>query len=441
MRPRTFFDDVVAVFATRVGVIGLKFLATIVLARALGPEQRGLLAALTVIPVLVASLCDLGVRQAAAHYIGKGKSSAESVASALLLLFVGTAALGLIVCLAYFRLAGPPQTTPTLAVLAALAIPLTIFSAYASGVFLGLGQIVRYNRVGWVPEVIRLLFLLGAAATVGLTVERALIAMIAGALFSCAYAAFLVSRMVPVRIRFEPALMRSILSMGAAFAFALFLLNLNYKLNTVVLQHRSTLAEIGWFTQAVVLAELVWQIPSTLSSLVFSRSATARDEVEFSRKVAILMRLTLIASAAAAVGIAAASPVLVPLLFGREFEAAVPMVLMLMPGIVAMSVFKILNLDLGAGRGKPWLAAVIVFPSLVLNLVLSWFLSPAWGGVGAAAASSASYLAITAGYIAVYSRTVRVSVFDLVTPRLSDMAFLLNSVPALRRFSRRATGR
>ncbi|WP_252314150.1 hypothetical protein [Sinobaca sp. H24] len=56
---------------TKFVVLFGSFIMSIVLARYLGPEGKGIVTAIFVIPNLLISIADLGVRQATAYYVGK----------------------------------------------------------------------------------------------------------------------------------------------------------------------------------------------------------------------------------------------------------------------------------------------------------------------------------------------------------------------------------
>jgi O-antigen/teichoic acid export membrane protein len=297
-----------------------------------------------------------------------------------------------------------------------------------------LRQIARFNRASWVPEVLRFCCVLALAVSAYLTVGTAMAATVAASAAMCVYAAWTLAPMLRVRWRIDPRVMASMLSMGVVFGLALFLINLNYRAGTLLLQQSSTLEQIGYFALAVTLAELVWQIPGTLSTIVFSRSASARDDAAFSRKTVVLMRLTVAASAIAALGLVAVSPWFVPLLYGPDFAPAVPIIALLMPGIVAMAAFKILNVELG-GKGKPWVSMLVVVPALALNFGAGWVLVGEYGALGAAAAASLAYVTLAVAYVGLYCRVSGMTAAEVLRPRRSDLALLAARVPLLRRFA------
>ena len=428
----SFLSDATNVFTSRILILLIKFAAGAVLARAMGANGRGLLAAITVVPILIASLSDMGVRQAAAHAIARKRATTEEVTSAILVLFAVSAFIGVSASVGYLKFNGLPSFTPDLIALATLSVPLTIFISYCSGIFLGHQQIAQFSRLGWFPEMIRFGIILILAVFAMVTVRTALIAQLIASGMMGLYAFFLVRKLTTFKWRVDPALIRSLLSVSSAFALSLFMVNLNYRLNMIVMQHVSTLREIGFFAVALSLVELVLQIPTSLSAIVFARSAGARDDQAFSLKVVVLMRWTTVAAAIAGVGLCIICPVFVPLAYGKEFAACVPAIFLLMPGVVAIASFRLLAIDMN-GKGKPTLAMWAALPTLALNAGLSLLLSPRWGATGAAAASSISYVFMTAIYIMLYLRVTKLSLRDVVVMKSDDWRMLLSYAPPLRK--------
>ncbi len=432
----SFLSDVTNVFSSRIMILVIKFAAGAVLARFMGANGRGLLAAITVVPTLIAQLSDMGVRQAAAHTIARKRATTEEVTSAILVLFAVSALIGVTASVAYSKFFGLPSFTNDLIALTTLAVPLTIFISYCSGIFLGHQQIAQFSRMGWIPETIRFVIIGCLALLALLTVRTALIAQLTASSLMACYAFFLVRRLTTFRWHVDGKLIKSLLTLSSTFALSLFMVNLNYRLNTVVMQHVSTLREIGFFAVALSLVELVLQIPTALSAIVFSRSAGARDDQAFTLKVVALMRWTTIAAACAGAGLCVVSPILVPLAYGKEFASSVPAIFVLMPGVVSIAAFRLLTIDMN-GKGRPGLTMWASIPALGLNTALSTLLCPEWGALGAAAASSISYIAMTWIYMLLYMRVTKLRASDILLMQKGDFTMLVSYIPPLKKLLKR----
>lgn len=63
--------QILTTIGTRLLVLFGAFIVSVLTARLLGPEGKGMITAILVIPTLVVTIADLGIRQAAAYLIGK----------------------------------------------------------------------------------------------------------------------------------------------------------------------------------------------------------------------------------------------------------------------------------------------------------------------------------------------------------------------------------
>jgi len=66
----------------------LSFFTMVILARSLGPENRGTFAVLMLLPNLFVSICEGGMRQSATYYIGQNKASLVTIVSSLRLFVI-----------------------------------------------------------------------------------------------------------------------------------------------------------------------------------------------------------------------------------------------------------------------------------------------------------------------------------------------------------------
>ncbi|QPH52210.1 oligosaccharide flippase family protein [Pontivivens ytuae] len=428
---RSFLRDVMDVGAARVIVLLATLGANVIIARTLGPEGKGAITALTVVPFLIITLAELGLRQATTYHIGRKTFDAQTVVSTLILLYLASSVIGVLICLIYFNIAWQPQFTVAAVIAATLFIPFGLMRNYTTGIFLGMEKVAVFSRVNWMPGVTQLI-VLGILALIGvISITGAVWAALIGVIVVAAYAARLVAREVRLTPIFDKDCIIAMLRLGGIFAVALFLISLNYKINIFLLQYWSDLEQVGIYALGESIAELIWQVPGTMSAVILSRSANAKNDAQFTERIGILLRLSVIIGIIGATGLGIVSPVLIPLVFGAEFADSAQVLILLLPGIVAFVIFKILNVDL-AGKGRPWVSMLVIIPALGLNAAAASFLIPAYGAEGAAIACSISYLGTAAAFTVLYCRVTKTPLVDFVTPRMSDLDFLIQKVPALR---------
>jgi len=121
--------------------------------------------------------------------------------------------------------------------------------------------------------------------------------------------------------------------------------------------------------------------------------------------------------------IAVVAPTIIPLLYGDAFRPSVTILLVLLPGTVAMMVFKILRQDL-AGRGQPWAAGTIILGMLLCTAALGSWLIPHYGPLGAAINLSFTFTLGTIALAIQYSRCSGIALSDIVFLQRSDFSVI-----------------
>jgi O-antigen/teichoic acid export membrane protein len=111
---------------------------------------------------------------------------------------------------------------------------------------------------------------------------------------------------------------------------------------------------------------------------------------------------------------------LIKLFFGITFLPSLIPLLILLPGIIALSVSKVLTADL-AGRGKPQYGTYSSFVSLLLNILLNLWLIPRWGISGAAFATTVAYILSTLLVINFFIKISNKSYFEILVIKKQDL--------------------
>ncbi|MHB8078236.1 MAG: lipopolysaccharide biosynthesis protein [Candidatus Krumholzibacteriia bacterium] len=244
-----------------------------------------------------------------------------------------------------------------------------------------------------------LLLLLACLALTGGLRPGAAVALFAAAQIVGAVVLFgLLRRAEPVpaadagRPRGAPALAGALARAGWLGQLSAVASLLHMRLNFALLAAWHGAAAVGVFSVAVLVGELLWNLPSALSPILVFSSAAPGDAGARDRLAARAVRVGLVATAAVALPLGLAAGWLLPRLFGSAYAAAAPALRALLPGIVAFAPGAVLAGDF-IGRGRPgWNAQASAF-TLAVNLVAGLALVPRFGLPGAAWASTTAYIA------------------------------------------------
>lgn len=424
MSKRSFIKDSVSIFITKMVVILFAVGGVIILARGLGPENRGLLAALLIYPQLLISLTEGGMRQAATFYIGK-KIAPEGQVLAALIFYVITAGLfGYGLMLFLLQLVGEASFSFSMVLVAAAIIPTTLAVNAFKGYFLGKQEIQRFNKSSWIERALYVGLLVIFYINDMLSVTTAVISTATAAIFNAIQAWIYIRRINSSPLELDLSVVWDMLKIGVVYAFALFLITMNYKVDILLLGILSTPKEVGYYAVSVQVAELMWQLPGAVMLVLMSRSANNSEQSKiWNEKVAVVCRIMIFIALLSAIALAIAVSLATELIFGKEYLPAILIMQILLLSSIFMVPFKSLNADL-AGEGRPKYAIITMLPSVLLNVGLNFLLIPMFGAKGAAVATLFSYLLCAIVILFTYSKLKDIPLRKLIFPSKSDFNIL-----------------
>lgn len=395
----------------------------VLLSRLLGTENYGLYTALLVVPTLVVSFFQMGIRPTTVFMLGSAEDDDHSIVSAMLTVLVFTSSLGFIFSLGAYLLTGTSGYTPLLIAMALITIPMRLTTIYTGGVFLGKEEIPLSNRMNWMTGLFTLIFAVIMVYFLRLGLFGAVLSLLLGNTIVAVNAIFLLIRRFEIRISLSNEYILKMLGKGVIYALSFLTIQLNYRIDVLLLKALSTPAEIGIYSLGVSVAELLWQVPLAIGVVVMSRSANATDKAALSQSTARLLRISLILGLILSAGIVLLAPWVVPLVFGNQYMASVRVMQTIIPGILMIIMFRILSGQL-AGTGRPDAALKAFAPALLLNVILNYLWIPSYGANGAVMATNISYTLASIIYIIVFSRITQMPVKEIFRFKKEDWSFV-----------------
>src|SRR5690554_5562998 len=405
---------------------------SIITARYIGPEGNGIIAGLVVYPSLFMSIGSLGLRQSTTYFLGKGIFSEEQIKTAITQIWMMTTIVSLLVCFVLMYYFSTSGSNLMLVILALLPIPFSLFNTYNSGIFLGKNDIKTFNKINWIPSLVALI---GTALFVMLlqwNVKGAMIASVGGPLFMFVLLLFKNQFFNFFSLKYNWHIIKQMLSLGIVYATALFVINLNYRVDVILLDKLSNAYELGIYSKGAGITQYLWQIPMLLSTVVFARSAVSKNDKAFSLKVAQLLRVSFVIIGVVSVGLLLFSELIIVGMYGENFRESISVLNYLLPGVLILTIFKVMNMDL-AGKGKPWVSMKAMIPALVINVVINIILIPDMGADGAAISSTVSYGVAGMLFLFFYSKAVNIPVKDILKFRKTDFDPILNVIKKLKK--------
>lgn len=419
-----FFKDIFSVSATNSVNTLLRFVAGIVLARALGPEGKGIYSSLMVVPAMVVTFAELGIRRSTIQHIGAKEYPLEKILSVLSFFFVFTSFTGIGISAFIYFTGEFEGFNSLLIILALLTIPVNLLNKYNNGIFIGNQQYKTSNLLRSIPVILNLVFLLLFLFLMKLWVEGALFATLIANLVSSISGLLIILKRYKISIRYNPEIIKSLLGLGLVYAGALFLVRLNFRIDILILKYLSSNEQVGYYSLGASVAE-GWQSPFALGAVILSSSANSSNQSQVNKDVARLFRFVTLISLFIATVIYFISPFLIVKLYGKEFLPSVGVVQRILPAVLIVVIAKVLAQRL-AGLKKTYLVYYIYLPALIINVILNFILIPQYQALGAVYSSVASYFFSFLLLLIFYCKHTHTPLLELVLFRKVDFQFLSN---------------
>lgn len=190
---------------------------------------------------------------------------------------------------------------------------------------------------------------------------------------------------------------------------------LNYKVDLFLVEHFLGRASTGVYSVAVMVAELLWLVSSSVTQAAYGRIGTP-DGVDASRVTLRAIHASFLALALLAPALWLVAAALLPRLLGPEYAAALPVLGWLLPGVLAYGAASALSAYFTNHAGRPLIPAALAAFSLGVNIVLSVVLIPRLGMLGGAIATTVSYLASIGVAVVVFQQRSNTPLRQLVQP-------------------------
>ncbi|MDY0340245.1 MAG: oligosaccharide flippase family protein [Coriobacteriia bacterium] len=389
-------------FSAQVLALVTSFVASVLIARTLGPVGKGQLSVVQQVLNILSVVLNMGITTANTYFIGKNR---HGVGEVLGNSFLASIVLGLIGApLLWLFTMGPAAVVEGIP-LAAMAItiallPIALGNQFVQGINVGVGEMKAISRTQMVGTAASIVVILIAWKLDRLTVPIAMLATAVNVAITFLLNTIRLFKRYTQHIRIHLATMREATTYSFKAYFNHLATYLNYRADIIIVGYLAGAETVGIYSIAVMAAELMWYVPKALAQALLSKSVQAGEQsadmlaMRSSRVTAALMLLI------CAVAAALINP-LIRLFYGAEFLPAVLPFLVLLPGVWLNGISQVLFANLTSkGLLYPWIAMTTAAANVAINIALV----PRMGAMGAGLASSISY---GAGAIAIMTMFAR----------------------------------
>jgi O-antigen/teichoic acid export membrane protein len=170
--------------------------------------------------------------------------------------------------------------------------------------------------------------------------------------------------------------------------------------DTVLIRNLSTDTQTGLYAAAIQWSEFVSFLPLAVQAVMLQSTAplwAAGGTEAITRMLSAMVRYVAIGTGILLLIVFAFATPILRLYFGPEFVAAMPALRILVPGMFAYSLARVMWPVIQA-RGRTRALVAVMAGGAAVNLALDFLLIPGWGSVGAAVASCLAYTGVFALY-------------------------------------------
>jgi O-antigen/teichoic acid export membrane protein len=391
------------------------------LARLLGVHDRGLLAALMLWPIVAVHVGDLGGPIANAFLAAtRPERIAGLVANSLVLTGLQAVPLGAIAAvLMMLSLRRYGDLLPAGLAFVAIYVPANLGYRYLNFINLGRGRFDLYNSG---RLVLQASYVLGVLILFVGGQHSIILAL--GVYAFCHVVAFVVaaknlSAYLSLKMRGSWDLVRATVRYGLRAHLGnlapVDMMQLDLAAVVVLLGPK----DAGLYAIAASVGLIIRAYGGALGTVALPHVASAADDKQRRANAGNLFRLSVMMIAPIAISIFVTAGFLVPLIYGSQFVAAVPIVRVLVLGMIAAALRQVLG-DCLRGAGRPLTATISEVSGWLIAIIGLAILVPVLGSTGAAVAVSISY-GTTLLISLAFARQFGMTLTQLFVPTPSDL--------------------
>lgn len=418
-----FFRNLAGVLLTSAASAPIGFLTSVLLARWLSTDDRGLYAIALTFATLTTMLFQFGWPSASIYRL-RGAGTRPAVVSAAALSFLGgvsvlvVAGAALLEPLLRERFLG--DLPVAVFYLALATIPFRVLANGFGAIARGIDRFRYENWYSFSLQVANLLAVAGALVIFG----GALLELMAA--LTVVYVALAIALVVAVirQTGFESRVRSKEYSRSLRFGLKTYAMTVTGRVHerVDVFMLATLLADptqIAFYAVARGGIGLMQLLPNSIGRVAYPQLAGLEPEhaADFACS---LVRQLLLFTVPASVVLFLAAPVLLPLVYGEAYGASTQAFLLLLPGVVLLGADRVISRYFTAtNRQKP--NVITRGLSLVVNVGLNYLWIPKYGIVGAAAAGLASYVVDAVLIISVFLVITNKGIGDLIRLRREDL--------------------
>lgn len=416
--------EVASMLGNRVIAFGLALAIASLRGHTLGAEAFGAFSVAVLLPTLLATFLNMGISISAVYYIARGEVGVRQALRSNLGVSMTTSLLGMTFGGLLVGYCGNwlfPNVSLAVLWIAIAYFPMLLLRTNLAGLLQATEDFRAYRWLLTLELLSTLAFTFIVFQLWDATPESTLLAFCLGTFVAVIASYWAARKHLAADTRpHMPGYTAKSLHFGWKANLANLLAFLNYRQDIVLVNLFVGPAETGIYAATLVLAERLWILSQSVSTVMFPRLASLHEEPDQAHEMTErVSRIVLVFTTFVSVGVAAFACPVLSMIYGDDFGAGATALLLLLPGFILASWARMLTNSLAAAGHVGWnaiTAGIIVVVNIVANLILI----PRYGICGASIASSLGWLVYSAVVAMLYARLHARTWWHAAVPRSAD---------------------
>lgn len=367
---------------------GVVFTITVITARFLNTEERGVFAMLSLIASLFITILG-GIAPAMAYQISNKNEPSQKVFFHSLLIGIT----GSIITILTIILLSPWLYSIgwEFIIYFAVATPFMIVTSYISGLLLGLNSIRTLNYIGILSSFIMLFCFVILILLSLLNIKMVMLSWIIAYIAATFIAIYIARQFIfPIKWNFDKVILKQLTEFGSKIGIINIIGQLNYRVDMFLVQFFLGFTAVGIYSIALIAAESLWLISSSITVAAYSRIGSL-DKSGAGELTSKIIRISILIVVLIGLLIALGGYLFIPIIFGNNYSTSVLPFEILLIGIIFYSIANPVSAYFTNQLGKPEISLAIAIVSLVTTFIIGLLLIPPFGITGAALSTTIGY--------------------------------------------------
>ena len=415
--------NIVINFGSKILNLALGICLSIISARLLGPEGLGHIAFWGLIPAMLITFSDIGYDLSIVYRFSNNNNEEYKliILNTFNVIFIFLSVLALIILLVFKKHIFDYNTSTLIIIMIAIMYYINLTQNTLVAYFKSREDYYTPNKMLTISKIILLaisIMLLIFAGEIDYTsVYYIAIVAINSVICVYYYSVNVGFKLVKPKL----SMLKPYYSYGFRIYFGAIAGFLILRLDMLMLKYMGTTEELGIYSIAVRLAEMLLLVSA--ASMV-TMPGIIKGEVS-KEKIAQIIRYLLFITIMLSIAIAMLAQYLIVPLYGVEYKAVILLMQILLIGISIKSMNYAISPYI-MGKGKPEYDSYLGVGIGILNVLLNIVLIPRYGPIGAAVATTISYVAGSITYLIIFMKLTELGIWTCILISRKDFSYLIS---------------